>query len=214
MKWLDEARAPHLAGMFFWMVLGAGAYGATVGIWRAPLQAGYVAVKLPLLILLTTLGNAMINWMLAQGYGVSLTLRQSLLAVLLSFCLASVVLGSLAPISLFLVLNCPAMGTPGAATAHLLVIIAAVAFIAFAGVTANLRLFQLIWKLTGSWGKAVPVLFSWLVVNLLLGGQLAWIMRPFIGTPGYQVEFFRDNALDGNFFEAFFRVVANLLETM
>ena len=54
------------------ILAGSGVYGATIGIGRAPLQAFYTAVKFPLLILLTTAGNALLNGMLAffQGRGV------------------------------------------------------------------------------------------------------------------------------------------------
>jgi hypothetical protein len=35
------------------VVVGGGIYGASIGLWRAPEQAVWVAVKMPLLILLT-----------------------------------------------------------------------------------------------------------------------------------------------------------------
>ena len=38
------------------IVIGAGTYGAAMGWWRCPLQALYTGIKLPLVILLTTLG--------------------------------------------------------------------------------------------------------------------------------------------------------------
>ena len=54
------------------------------------------------------------------------------------------------------------------------------------------------------------VLFAWLAGNLLLGSQLSWILRPFIGSPGLPVEFVRPTALKGNFYETVFRSVINL----
>ena len=51
------------------IVAGGGAFGAAMGSWCAPLQAVYVALKLPLLILLTTLGNGLLNGMLAPLLG-------------------------------------------------------------------------------------------------------------------------------------------------
>src|SRR6184192_2311965 len=59
---------------------GAGLFGAAVGCWRAPLQALYTALKLPLILLLTTLGNALLNAMLAPLLGLNLGLRHCLLA--------------------------------------------------------------------------------------------------------------------------------------
>src|SRR5205085_4229736 len=67
------------------IVAGAGVYGAAMGYWRSPVQAGYNLVKFPLVILTTTLGNALINGMLAPLLGLDLRLRQSLMLVLMSF---------------------------------------------------------------------------------------------------------------------------------
>src|SRR5438046_3961854 len=92
------------------IVTGAGLYGAVMGCWRAPLQALYVAIKLPLLILLTSLGNGLLNGMLAPLLGLNLSFRQSLTAVLVSFAYAALVLGALSPVGLFIVWNTPPAG--------------------------------------------------------------------------------------------------------
>src|SRR5262245_26052734 len=65
------------------IVVGTGLFGAAMGSWRAPLQALYTAIKLPLIILLTALGNGLLNAMLAPLLGVNLSVRQSLLAVMM-----------------------------------------------------------------------------------------------------------------------------------
>src|ERR1039457_4991142 len=64
--------------------LGAGMFGAAVGCWRASLQAVYTAIKLPLILLLTSLGNALLNGMLAPLLGLNISFRQSLVAILMS----------------------------------------------------------------------------------------------------------------------------------
>ena len=53
---------------------------------------------------------------------------------------------------------------------------------------------------------------SWLAGNMFLGCQLSWIMRPFIGSPGLPVEFFRSDAFRGNFYETTLRALTNLLQ--
>jgi hypothetical protein len=63
------------------IILGAGLYGAAMGWWRDPQQALYVAIKFPLIILLTTLGNALINGMLAPLLGLNIPFRQSFCAM-------------------------------------------------------------------------------------------------------------------------------------
>src|SRR4030095_4953149 len=69
-----------------------------------------------------------------------------------------------------------------------------VAVIAFAGVTANLRLLQLLRELSGDSAAARRVLIVWLAGNLFFGSQLSWILRPFIGSPGLEVGFLRKTA--------------------
>lgn len=186
------------------IMLGAGMFGATVGVWRSPLQAWYTAVKLPLIILLTTLGNGLLNGMLAPLLGLNLRFRESLLAILMSHTIAAAILGSLSPVMLFVALNVPPLDplAPRSTSGFELVQFINVAVIAFAGVMANVRLLQLLERLGGGRGIAQRVLLAWLAGNLFLGAQLAWNLRPFIGAPELAVQFVRPDALKGNFYEA------------
>ncbi len=191
---------------------GAGLFGAAVGSWRDPMQALYTALKLPLILLMTSLGNGLLNAMLAPLLGINLTLRQSLLAVLMSFTIAAAILGAFSPLLYFLIWNTPPLMT-GASTntsAHSLVLLCETAIVAFAGIAANVRLLQLLRELSGSANAAQKVLFAWLAGNLLLGSQLAWIMRPFVGSPGLPVQFLRDHPFEGSFYEAIFRAFRHL----
>ncbi len=192
--------------------VGAGLYGAAMGWWRAPLAALFVAIKFPLIILLTTAGNALLNAMLAPLLGLNISLRQSFLAVLMSFAIVSAILGAFSPLVAFLVWNAPPMTTDAArsAGAYSFIQVTHVVLIAFAGVTGNLRLVQLLRELSGKAATARRVLVAWLAGNLFLGSQLTWILRPFIGSPNLPVEFLRPNALDGNFYETVFHSLLRL----
>ena len=75
--WSGQWEWPRVMRQVGVIVLGAGLYGAAMGWWRAPEQAWYVALKLPLIILLTTLGNALLNAMLAPLLGLNLTFPTS-----------------------------------------------------------------------------------------------------------------------------------------
>ena len=86
-----------------------------------------------------------------------------------------------------------------------------VAIIAFAGIAGNIRLLQLLRELSGNPATARRVLMAWLAVNLFLGSQLSWILRPFIGSPNLPVEFLRAEAFHGNFYETVFHSLLNLL---
>src|SRR5882757_1346176 len=85
------------------IAVGAGLYGAAMGCWRDAHQALYTAIKFPLIILLTTLGNGMLNGMLAPLLGLNIGFKQSLQAVLVSFTIAAVILGGFSPLLFFLV---------------------------------------------------------------------------------------------------------------
>ncbi len=192
------------------IVLGGGAYGATLGWWRAPLQAFYTAAKFPLLVLLTCAGNALLNGLLAQVLGLGLAVRQTTLTILMSFALAALVLAALSPVMVFLLWNTPPLAA-GRSPSHSLLLTAHVAVIAFAGVVANARLLHLLRRLTGRATAARTVFLAWLTGNLLLGSQLAWVLRPFVGSPGLPIEFLRHDPLRGNFFEALAHALRSLL---
>ena len=211
--WSQQFQSRRFAVHLAVIVVGAGLYGAAMGWWRDPMQALYVGIKFPLIILLTTLGNALLNAMLAPLLGLNISLRQSLLAVLMSFAITSAILGGFAPLMGFLVWNAPPM-TPDvkSSTAYALIKLLHVVVIAFAGIAGNVRLFQLLNQLAGNRNVAKRVLTAWLAVNLLLGSQLTWIARPFIGAPQLPVAFLREHALQSNFFENVFQTVNWLVD--
>lgn len=195
------------------IVVGAGSYGAAMGCWRDPWQAFYTGIKLPLVILLTTLGNGFLNGMLAPLLGLNITYRQSLVVVLMTFAIASLVLGALSPVALFIVWNTPPLtaGTTSVSPEHGFLQLTLAAFVALAGVTGNLRVMPLLRQWTGSAVTTRNVLFAWLAGNLFLGSQISWVLRPFIWDAKRPVEFLGPEFFHGSFFETLFRAVCRLI---
>ena len=191
------------------ILAGCGLYGTSVGLWRSPLQSVFTGLKIPLLIFLTCAGNALLNGMLAQMIGSGLGFRQSSVAILLSFTVAACLLAAFCPLSFFVLWNTPPLAVD-ASSGHSVTLLTHVALIAYAGVTANARLLSLLRRFAPAPRAATTTLLAWLAGNLLLGTQLAWIFRPFIGSPGLPVEFLRDEPLRGNFFEAVWGAVQRL----
>lgn len=211
--WTAEWRAGRVAMHIAVIAVGAGCFGAAMGWWRAPEQAFYVAIKFPFILLLTALGNTLLNAMLAPLLGLNISLRQSLLAILMSFAIAAAILGAFSPLVGFLVWNAPAMTPDVKSTAtYGLIKLVDVVVIAFAGIAGNVRLFQLLAQLGGSRRIAWRVLVAWLVGNLFLGSQLSWIARPFMGAPQLPVVFLREGALQGNFYENVWSTVVQLVQ--
>jgi hypothetical protein len=192
------------------IIFGAGFYGAAMGWWRAPQQALFVGLKFPLIIVLTTFGNALINGMLAPLLGLNIPFRQSFSAVVMSFAVTSAILGAFAPLTAYMVWCSPPMSGQVTDFNYAGIKLVHVAVIMFAGLTGNARLWQLLVRLAHDRAVAGRVLFAWLVGNLFLGSQLSWILRPFIGSPQLPVEFLRDNALHGNFYENVFGSLAKI----
>lgn len=209
-KWLAAPDLHTLASFLAIILIGSGLYGFTLGLWRAPLQSLYTAIKFPLMIFLTCGGNAAINGMLAQILGSGLSFKQTSLAILMSFAIAAVILAGFSPITLFIWFNAPPLASKNAVIGHSTMLLTHVLAIAFAGIMANRRLLELLRKVSGRNATARAVLFSWLAGNLFLGAQLAWNLRPFIGAPALAVQFFRDDPLRGNFYEAVWRAFRHL----
>lgn len=203
LKWTSLGGARSLWFPAIAIALGAGVYGATIGLWRSPLQGFYVALKFPLILFTTACFNAGLNGMLGQLYGLNVRFLDSFRLIFISFANAALVLGAFAPLTLFALWNAPsidvAMGVdrPSYRAIQLMHVVV----IAFAGIVANLNLLNGLVHLSGSRKTAMATLIAWLAGNLLLGGQLCWILRPFIGAPFLEVQFLRPDAFEGNFFE-------------
>ena len=211
-SWSGEWNAQRIAWNIGVIVVGAGLFGAAVGWWRDPVQALYTAIKFPLIILLTATGNAMLNAMLAPLLGLNISFRQSFLAILMSFTISGAILGSFAPLMAFIIWNSPPL-SPNAwesAGPYCFILLVFVVVITFAGITANLRLLQLLRQLGGGKSVAFRVLIAWLAGNLFFGSQLSWVLRPFIGSPALPVQFLRATPVKGSFYEAIFHAVVRL----
>jgi hypothetical protein len=185
------------------IVVGAGSYGAAMGCWRDSWQALYTGIKLPLVILLTTAGNGLLNGMLAPLLGMNITFRQSFTAVLVSFAMASLVLGALSPVALFIVWNTPPLtaGTTLTSPEYGFLQLMLAVFVALAGVTGNIRLMPLLRQWAGNTAIARHVLLAWLAGNLFLGSQICWVLRPFIWDSKRPVEFIGPEGFSGSFFQ-------------
>lgn len=213
--WTAVGSRSQLTTCLLGVAVGSGLFGFALGYWRAPGQGIYVGIKLPLIILLTTLGNTLLNAMLAPLLGLRISLRQSFFAILASFAIAGCILGAFSPLLAFVVWNCAPLdpAAPYDGISHSVILLTNILIIAFAGTAANLHLAGLLRQLSGNRRTARRVLLAWLVGNLFLGSQLAWILRPFIGSPVLPVEFVRPNALEGNFYETVFRAILRIVNS-
>ena len=212
-QWLAEARAKTAMYCFLFIVVGAGAYGAAMGSWRSPMQAIYTGLKLPLALLGTTFGNALLNGMLAPLLGLNFTFRQSQMAILLSFTITAIVLGGFSPLAGFVVFNTPplTLATTRVSPEYGFLQLTLTVFVATAGIIGTVKLLPWLRRWTNSLGVSLRVLFAWRAVNLLLGSQICWVLRPFIWDPARPVEFLGPEYLHGSFYETVFEALRRLI---
>ncbi|MDG2399613.1 MAG: hypothetical protein P8M04_03475 [Akkermansiaceae bacterium] len=202
-NWINDPGLGSLRLCLITIVLAFGVYGMTLGFWRDPKMGVFVGIKMPALILLTITCNGFLNGMLGLLLGSGLGFRQSIMAQLMSFTIAALVLGGLAPVTFFMSLNAPAPDAENAASAHSYFLVTHTVLIALAGIIANLHLAKLLVAVTPHSRTAIVTLVAWLGGNAFVGAQLSWIMRPFFGTPSIEVAFLRPDPFNGTFYEIF-----------
>ncbi|HTF88087.1 MAG TPA: hypothetical protein VK843_06725 [Planctomycetota bacterium] len=205
-SWIRRRGALAIAEPVGLILVCGACYGASIGAWRAGELALYCALKLPLLFLATAAVNALLNGLWARRLGLELSLAESFRAVLLSFALAALVLAAFAPVILFFDRTLPCPTSRDAWSSHDLLGRVHVCAIALAGSVAVLRQRQ--W-LAEHCPKAVHtqrVTWLWLAINLIVGAQISWNLRPWFGTPRMKVEFLREDPFDGTFYESVFQM--------
>jgi hypothetical protein len=174
----DRNLARVAASAIVAIALGAILFGAAVGSWRGGAQIGYAALKLPVVTLGTLALCVPAFHAIAAVFGRPWSLRSAVSIMLVAGARFSLVLLAATPV-VWLTVN---LGAPYDAVK----LVAAFAY-ALGGLAALGLLLQ---GLGDGPGKLATVV-TFVGVFLVVGGQTAWILRPYIGTPGIErVELF------------------------
>ena len=182
------------------LVAGSALYGAVLGSWHGPRLALYAAAKLPLLLLLTALATAAFQELAARALGLQLPRGGALRLSLRGYATAAWLLGSLAPAAALFVRAAPQADALHR-TAHNLLYLTHTALVAVCGLAGLATLRR---DLTAAAPRRVAgraAFTAWVAVSALVGGELAWVLRPFVGSVYEPIAFLRDDALDGNVYE-------------
>lgn len=182
-----------------------------MGLWQGWEMASYVGIKFPLVIFATLLVNGAINGMLAMVLGSGIGFRQSIQFLLAGFSLMSIILLSISPITFFVALHAPDPSDAGAQQWHRVTLLTHTLLIAYAGIVSHRSLLVHVRNFATTPRHGSQTFFTWLAGNLFVGAQISWIMRPFFGTPGLDVQFFRNHPMAGNFYETVWNAVTSLL---
>lgn len=160
-------------------IVCAGVYGAVFGLWHGARLALYVAVKFPLVLLLTSSLTLPFNWITILLLGVPLRFLQVAALTFLTLAIASLVLASLAPVAWLFMLSAPPP-TQGARTAHNLLYLMHTTFVGGAGLVGSRALRRSLDRVAGK--RAAAAYWLWVASFAFVGGEVAWALRPFVGS--------------------------------
>jgi len=178
-------------------------YGMTMGLmgfrhdaWLGVLQSVTSAVKVPFLFLLSVGVCFPVLYLVLVLMGARLSFSQTLSLILMALTLNSALLASCAPIAFFFVLT--------GSDYHFIKLLH-VAIFAFSGGWAMMALWQGLSSMCEKSNlyprQAVKILQVWILVFGFVGTQMAWSLRPFVGSPDLSYQVFRQGQA-GNFYGA------------
>jgi hypothetical protein len=198
----DRPLAGTLGELTVLMVIGAAGYGAVLGFWHGARLSIYDAVKLPLVLVLTSTFTVCFSWVAARAMQLPLRFAQVGVLTFLALATASVVLVSLAPVAWFFTLCAPAPTAASRAT-HNGLYLMHTTFVAACGLAGTRALWEGMCRLGRPRASLRRVYLVWVLGYALVGGEVAWALRPFVGSvsPLYPVVFLRRDALEGNVYE-------------
>lgn len=169
----------------FGLVYGA-AMGSYGGIFNGRAwQIVYSAVKVPLLILATFALSVPSFAVISTLLGLRRDLGEAMRALLATQAGLTVILASLAPLTLFCYVSSVRYASA--------IVLNALMF-AIAGLLAQRILRGYFRPLLRRNRQHRWTLLAWSIIYGFVGIQLGWMLRPFIGYPGSRVQFFREDS--------------------
>ena len=178
----DRDLAAVAASAIVAITAGAVLFGAAVGSWRGAEQIGFSALKLPIVTLGTLVLCVPSFYAIAAVFGRPWSLRAAVSIMLVAGARFSLVLLAATPV-VWLTVN---LG----ASYDLVKLVASLAY-ALGGLAA----LGLLLKGLGDGPGKLATVVTFVGVFLVVGGQTAWILRPYLGTPGREeITLFTDPA--------------------
>jgi len=195
----EKMRAMLVSSITFFALYGA-VMGSTHSLWQT-LSSG---VKLPILFIATLFVCAPSLYFFSLLFGSNQSLSQNVTVILTAITVTSVLLLSLAPITLFFLLT---------TTQYQFFKLLNVVIFAISGLMGVVFLYQGMKVVSNAEAEGANIrrriLIFWMFVYAFVGSQMAWTIRPFIGAPGTDFELFRQ--LGGNFYSNVFHSIGEIL---
>jgi hypothetical protein len=144
--------------------------------------------------------TVLFSWTAARLLGLPLRFGQVAVLTFLALAVGSVLLASLTPVAWLFTIGAPDP-SPAARTAHNLLYLLHTAFVGGCGLAGTVALWRAMALLDVPRRTVRAVYLLWIVGYALVGGEVAWILRPFVGSVYEPVVFLRQDALNGNVYE-------------
>jgi len=192
-EWLAERVWPWRM-LIAWIAAAGAIHGAAMGMFRLDSAerialVAYSAIKVPVLILLTTAIVLPAYFILNTILGLREDFARALRAVLFGQAGLALALASLAPFTMLAYASGVSHGQAQLFGALMFAIATGL------GQVVLLRHYRPLIAGTGERGhRHRLMLWAWVVLYAFVGIQLGWILRPYIGVPGMPVQFFREDA--------------------
>jgi hypothetical protein len=193
-----------IAAMTILCILLSSIYGLTMGMYNGALQAVSSAIKLPILFLLTALICIPSLYTFNVLLGQSFKFLQTAALMVMTLGTTTILLASLAPIAFFFTLTTP--------QSYQFLLLMHVLIFSLCGIYGVGYLYRGCSYLAYRMEQPLnhTLLRIWIVIYAVVGMQLGWRLRPFIGSQGMPFEILRSDA-DGNFYIAVWNSLLNLL---
>lgn len=189
-----DATEDQAARLLLCVVAFSGLYGAAMGLYRllnglpdGLLQALYSASKTPLLILGSFAIGLPVFFVLSTLLGLRSDFARSVSALITAQAATAIALAALAPLKLLFYLS---------TSDYSQALVFNGALFAVASGVGQLVLRRQFRPLIRRNARHRKLLVGWATTYVFIAVQLAWLLRPFIGSAGLQVTFFRPEAWD------------------
>ncbi|BAY61690.1 hypothetical protein NIES22_17570 [Calothrix brevissima NIES-22] len=180
-------------------------YGAIIGASHSWGQAISSAIKLPAFYLLTLIICFPTLFFFNVLFGSRSSFQQHFVVLLTAVSVISVLLFSLAPVTLFFMIT-----APNSYQFFKLLNVLIFGITGIFGIKFLYEGMQLLSKQDEVGKKTrTTILRSWLFLYAFVGMQLGWFLRPFFGAPGSKFELFR--AVSGNFYLDIVAAISEIL---
>jgi hypothetical protein len=200
---------PQLRWLVLFIVVFGAIYGAVMASFGG-LSPGryhhllYVGLKVPLLLVVTSALCIPSFSVVNAVAGLRDDLGAALRALIATQACLTLVLASLAPVTAFCYFCTPDYGTA---------VLFNAAMFAIAAAGAQIVMTRYYGPLIRRSARHRTMLYFWFFLYALVGIEMGWILRPFIGDPRMPVAFFRSDAW-GNAYVVVARLIVRILERL